>query len=93
MVNFVARQFQKSSEQVAEQKRAKIADVREVINGWPTAVHPHQARLDGLKFFKLVRQRIVKLDFHCRCSTKIVEQSGRNLAQEGLPNLLVGRLE
>jgi hypothetical protein len=57
IVTFV---FQITPQNIAESKRAKIADVREAPNRRTADVKPHIIVLKGLKFFRPVGQCVVK---------------------------------
>ena len=60
MRHFVPLVFQIPPQDIAENKRAKIANVREIPNGRPADVHPHFAALKRLEFLDRARERIKK---------------------------------
>jgi hypothetical protein len=64
VVNFVAEEFQSSSNDVREQERTKISDVSKVVDRRPAAIHSHAVGISRLEGFGGVRERVVELDFH-----------------------------
>ena len=64
VMDVVASKLQKPPQQITEQERAKIPNMRKIINSWTTAIHLNLTRLNRPKLLRLVGQRVVKLDLH-----------------------------
>ena len=62
----VAFELEIAPDQVGEDKRAKIADVCEVVHRRPTAVHPHflARRIERDEFAHRTRQRVEESQTH-----------------------------
>ena len=63
-MNFVAEEFQSSSDHVGEQERTEVSDVSKVVDRRPAALHSHAVGISRLEGFGGVRERVVELDFH-----------------------------
>ena len=70
VMNFVAEEFESTTNHVGEQERAEVSDVGKVIDRRAAAVHSHAVRFDRLKCFGSVGERVVELDFHRSISGK-----------------------
>ncbi len=55
---------QHACEQVENDRGARVADMRIVVDGRPAQVHRHLARLEGLEGDFLSLERVVELDRH-----------------------------
>jgi hypothetical protein len=51
-------EFQITPDEIGEDERAPVADVREVINGRPAAIHPDFWRIERREFLDGARERV-----------------------------------
>ena len=64
MGNIITGQIEKSTEHIGKQKRLEIADMGKIVHRWTTGIHRHIRRIERLKNFFAIRQRIVKSNIH-----------------------------
>jgi hypothetical protein len=53
------REPDRAAQQVLEEERAEVAEVRRVVHGRPARVHPHAASVGGRERLDLAGQRVV----------------------------------
>lgn len=58
--NFKTGVLERAAEDVGENVRAQIADVRPVVNRRAAVIEPRLSRLYGLEYFELARERVVE---------------------------------
>ena len=67
---------QEAAQNVHRDKGPEVADVAVVIDRGPAGVHPHFVILQGMEFFDLAGQRVVKAQCHeCRMKCDGLESS------------------
>ena len=64
--DLVTIEAERPGKQIFKQKRAEVADVREVVHGRPAGIHPDFARRFGREKLAGARQRVVQKNIHSR---------------------------